>query len=178
MAEYINKTEFKTKVCKFYCLWKEQTDGITILFLGSGKRHFLEIIKKIENKCCAPEKVLIRSKKSPEIEDKITEYLDGKIKELNLKAEFLTGTPFQRKIWTATTSIPYGKTASYKEVAEIAGYKKAWRAAGTALNKNPVLLIIPCHRIIKSDGSYGSFDEVEKLNLKKFLINLEKSHRT
>ncbi|MDD3818489.1 MAG: methylated-DNA--[protein]-cysteine S-methyltransferase [Actinomycetota bacterium] len=177
MAEYINKTEFKTKVCKFYCLWKEQTDGIIILFLGNEKRYFKEFIRKIEDKYREKEKFLTRSKKSGEIEEKVTGYLDGKVKDLNLKAEFLTGTPFQRKIWVATTSIPYGKTASYKEVTEIAGYKKAWRAAGTALNKNPVLLIIPCHRIIKSDGSYGSFDEAEKLNLKKYLINLEKNYR-
>jgi O-6-methylguanine DNA methyltransferase len=177
MAEHIYKTEFKTKVCKFYCLWKERTDGITILFLGSGKRHFQEIIGKIENRYCAPEKILIRSKKSREIEDNITEYLDGKIKELNLKAEFLTGTPFQKKIWAATARIPYGKTASYREVAEIAGFKGAWRAAGTALNKNPVLLAVPCHRVIKSDGNFGSFKGAEKLKLKKFLINLEKSHR-
>jgi O-6-methylguanine DNA methyltransferase len=177
MAEYIYKTEFKTKVCKFYCLWKEETDGITILFLGSGKRYFQEIIKKIENKYCAPEKILIRNKKSRDIEERVAGYLDGKIKELDLKAEFLTGTPFQKKIWAATARIPYGKTASYREVAEIAGFKRAWRAAGTALNKNPVLLAVPCHRVIKSDGNSGSFKGEEKLKLKKFLINLEKSHR-
>jgi O-6-methylguanine DNA methyltransferase len=177
MAEYIYKTEFKTKVCKFYCLWKEGIDGITILFLGSEKKYFQEIIKKIENKYCAPEKILIRSKKSKDIEERLAGYLDGKIKELNLKAEFLTGTPFQKKIWAATARIPYGKTASYREVAEIAGFKRAWRAAGTALNKNPVLLAVPCHRVIKSDGNSGSFKGEEKLKLKKFLINLEKSHR-
>ena len=177
MSEYINKTEFETKICKFYCLWKEQADGITILFLGNEKKYFQEFIRKVEDIYCSKEKILIRSKESREIEERVTGYLDGKIRELNFKIEFLTGTRFQKKIWAATASIPYGKTASYKEVAEIAGFKDAWRAAGTALSKNPVLLAVPCHRVIKSNDKFGEFKEAEKLKLKKFLINLEKSHR-
>lgn len=175
MAGYINKTEFKTKIGKLYCLWEEQADGITILFLGRGKKYFQEIIKKIENKYCTPGKISIRDKKSGDIEDKITGYLDGRIKDLNFKTTLLTGTPFQKKIWAATTRIPYGRTASYKEVAELAGFKRAWRATGSALNKNPVLLIVPCHRVIKSNGGFGEFGGGEKLKVKKFLIDLEKN---
>jgi O-6-methylguanine DNA methyltransferase len=67
--------------------------------------------------------------------------------------------------------IPYGKVASYKELAESAGYPNAWRAAGTAISKNPVMIVVPCHRIIKSDGSIGLYGGGEKV--KEFLLDLE-----
>ncbi|GAG73838.1 unnamed protein product, partial [marine sediment metagenome] len=69
-------------------------------------------------------------------------------------------------------SIPYGKTVSYRKLASLAGYRKAWRAAGSALKKNPVILIVPCHRVIRSDGNPGEFGGGKKV--KKFLLSLEK----
>ncbi len=174
MIKCIYKTEFKTKIGKLYCLWELQADGITVVFLRSGTKYFKENMKERENKYNTPEKISIKSNESGNIEEKITGYLDGRIKKLKFKTAFLKGTPFQKKIWAATTSIPYGKTASYKEVAGLAGFKKAWRAAGSALNKNPMLLIVPCHRVIKSNGDFGEFGGGKKLEVKKFLINLEK----
>jgi len=175
MGRYINKTEFKTKIGKFYCLWEERVDGITILFLGTGRKYFEEIIKRIEDKHSTSEKISFRNKKSRSIENKITGYLGGRIKNFNFKFDFLTGTLFQKKIWSVTATVPYGRTVSYKEVAELAGFRGAWRAAGSALNKNPILLIIPCHRVIKSNGDFGRFGGGKKLEVKKFLINLEKN---
>ena len=174
MIKCIYKTEFKTKIGKLYCLWEKRAGGIAVLFLGSGKKYFKENIKEIEDKYNTPEKISIKSNESGDIEEKITGYLDGRIKKLKLQIAFLKGTPFQKKIWAATTSIPYGKTASYKEVAVLAGFKRAWRAAGSALNKNPILLVVPCHRVIKSNGDFGKFGGGEKLEVKKFLINMEK----
>ena len=176
MIRYINKTKFKTKIGEFYCLWEKGVDGITVLFLGSGRKDFHEIIKRMDNKHSTSDKISIRSKEFRDIEDKITGYLNGRVKNLNFKIDFLTGTLFQKKIWTVTASIPYGKTVSYKEVAGLAGFKKAWRAAGSALNKNPILLIVPCHRVIKSNGDFGKFGGGEKLKVKKFLISLEKKN--
>lgn len=175
MPECIYKTEFQTKIGRLYCLWGKRDGEVIILFLGTGKKYFLQTIKKIEDNCNDSKKPLIKSRKSRSIEEEITGYLDGRIKKINLKFDFLIGTAFQRKIWIAAASIPRGKTAGYKEVAELAGFKKAWRAAGTALKKNPILLIIPCHRVIKSNGDFGEFGGGNKLEGKKFLIELERS---
>ena len=66
-------------------------------------------------------------------------------------------TEFQKKVYDFVRTIPKGKTATYKEVAVAIGHPKAYRAVGNALNKNPFAPIVPCHRVIKSDGSIGGF---------------------
>lgn len=175
MIRYVNKTEFMTKIGVLYCLWEDRADGITVLFLGCKKEAFQKYIGKIEDNYRDSDNFSFINKESKDIENKIDEYLDGKIRSLDFKVEFLAGTQFQKKVWAAAASIPYGRTVSYKKVAELAGYRKAWRAAGSALNKTPVLLIVPCHRVIKSNGDFGRFGGGEKLEVKKFLINLEKS---
>jgi O-6-methylguanine DNA methyltransferase len=177
MPECIYRTEFQTKIGRLYCLWEKRDGEVIVLFLGTGKEYFIQVIKKIEDNRNTLEKTLIKSRKSRDIEEKITGYLDGRIKNINFKFDFLIGTAFQKKIWTAAASIPCGKTAGYKEVAELAGFKKAWRAAGTALKKNPILLIIPCHRVIKSNGDFGEFGGGDRLEGKKFLIELERSQQ-
>ena len=67
------------------------------------------------------------------------------------------GTDFQKSVWQALLKIPYGKTSSYKDVAKTIGRPRASQAVGTAIGKNPILIIIPCHRVIKADGSLGGF---------------------
>ncbi len=77
------------------------------------------------------------------------------------------GTVFQKKVWNALCNIPYGETRSYKQVAEAVGNNKASRAVGMANNKNPIMIVIPCHRVIGSNGSLvgyaGGLDIKEKL---------------
>lgn len=80
-------------------------------------------------------------------------------------------TPFQCEVWEATRLIPYGETRSYAWVAEQMGKPKAVRAVGQALGKNPLPIIIPCHRVITSDGKLGGFSE--GLEMKRFLLHLE-----
>jgi len=67
------------------------------------------------------------------------------------------GTPFQMNVWKAMMSIPFGKTKSYKEVAKAIGSPNAVRAVGSACGKNPIGMLIPCHRVLASDGSLGGF---------------------
>lgn len=83
-------------------------------------------------------------------------YFSGKLLEVNFPVKQLT-TPFQKKVYQATTSIPFGSTLSYKEVAEKTGIPKAFRAVGTALGKNNLLILMPCHRVINTDGGMGGF---------------------
>lgn len=83
------------------------------------------------------------------------------------------GTEFSRKIWRALTEIPYGETRSYSRLAAMAGSPKACRAAGNACGKNPLLIIVPCHRVISADGTIGGFSE--DMNIKKYLLDFEKN---
>ena len=85
-----------------------------------------------------------------------------------------SGTPFQQRVWNALCQIPYGKTRTYGEVAKMAGNPKASRAVGMANHRNPILILIPCHRVI---GSYGSLTGYAAgLETKKYLLQLEKEH--
>jgi len=101
----------------------------------------------------------------------LKEYFAGQRKEFSLKIEFLTGTDFQKKIWKELSSISFGKTSTYKDIARKVQHEKAIRAAGTAIGKNPVPIIIPCHRIINSNGKPGGFSL--GLEKKKYLLELE-----
>lgn len=88
--------------------------------------------------------------------EQLREYFDGERIDLELPLK-MYGTEFQKKIWNAMREIPYGYTASYRDIAAMAGNIKAVRAAGTAISKNKLLIAIPCHRIIRSDGSIGGY---------------------
>lgn len=90
--------------------------------------------------------------------DQLLEYFEGKRKTFD-KLDLLDpkGTDFQKSVWQALLKIPYGKTSSYKEIAKNIDNPRATQAVGTAIGKNPFLIIIPCHRVIKADGSLGGF---------------------
>ncbi|MEW6741024.1 MAG: methylated-DNA--[protein]-cysteine S-methyltransferase [Nitrospirota bacterium] len=84
-------------------------------------------------------------------------YFNGHLNKFNQKIKFVTGTDFEHKVWLALKEIPYGETRSYKWISEKVGRPKAVRAVGQALKKNPMPIILPCHRVIASDGSIGGF---------------------
>ena len=98
-------------------------------------------------------------------------YLAGKLKEFSLPLA-PRGTDFQRKVWDALRRIPYGETASYKDIAEAVGKPRAFRAVGMANNRNPIPIIIPCHRVIGSDGSLVGYGG--GLDMKRRLLDLER----
>lgn len=101
----------------------------------------------------------------------LEEYLSGKRKifDLHLAPE---GTEFQQKVWRALQKIPYGKTCSYKEVAQNIGNAKACRAVGMANNKNPIPIFIPCHRVIGANGNLVGY--AGGLSMKEKLLKIEK----
>lgn len=100
-------------------------------------------------------------------------YLDGRLQvfSLPLKPE---GTPFLKRVWEKLLEIPYGKTASYKDIAIASGNPKATRAVGMANAKNPISIIIPCHRVIGSNGKLVGFGG--GLEMKSWLLELEAQH--
>lgn len=84
-------------------------------------------------------------------------YYEGDIAALDSIPRTQPGSDFQKKVWQAISSIPYGQTVSYKELALISGNPAAIRAAGTICGLNRLILLIPCHRILKSDGGIGNY---------------------
>ena len=91
-----------------------------------------------------------------EAKRQLMEYFDGSRKEFDLPVDPI-GTEFQKRVWKALCEIPYGETISYRQLAESIGSPKAFRAVGQANKKNPVSIIIPCHRVVASDGSPGGY---------------------
>ena len=103
--------------------------------------------------------------------DQIAEYLEGKRREFDLPLD-LRGTEFQRKVWAAVAGIPYGQTRTYAEVARLIGKPQAVRAAGAANGANPLPLVVPCHRVLGSDGSLTGYGG--GLDVKRKLLEMEK----
>jgi methylated-DNA-[protein]-cysteine S-methyltransferase len=99
-------------------------------------------------------------------------YFKGELKEFDLPLA-PEGTTFQQKVWRALRNIPYGELVSYKSIAKTIGNPKAVRAVGAANGKNPLPIIVPCHRVIGSDGSLTGFGG--GLQTKQQLIDLERS---
>ncbi|MDR1983890.1 MAG: methylated-DNA--[protein]-cysteine S-methyltransferase [Prevotellaceae bacterium] len=102
----------------------------------------------------------------------LKEYFDGKRKTFDFPIK-PQGTEFQKQVWAALQNIPYGELCSYKQIAEKIGNPKAVRAVGMANNKNPLPVVVPCHRVIGSNGKLTGY--AYGLDMKEYLINLEKN---
>ena len=101
-------------------------------------------------------------------------FFAGKLKNFSLNM-YLDVTPFQKKVLTALQQIPYGETASYGEVAEKIGNPSASRAVGQANARNPIPIVIPCHRVVGSNGTLTGFGG--GIEVKQALLDLEQRHR-
>lgn len=97
-------------------------------------------------------------------------YFDGKLLKFNLPLD-LVGTSFQQKVWEELCLIPYGETYSYKDLANKIGGSKYSRSVGNANSKNPIPLIVPCHRVIKNNGELGGYSG--GIEIKKWFLDFE-----
>jgi len=126
-----------------------------------AKRHFLKSEMIRDDEQIAP---VVRQ---------LQEYFNGERLGFDLPLH-LQGTSFQKRVWEALMQIPHGETRTYKEIAQSIGAEKAVRAVGNANNKNPLPIIIPCHRVIGSNGSLvGYGGGVDK---KQYLLEIEKTY--
>ena len=141
---------YNTKIGKIYI----SADENSILSISLNKPDFYQ------------KETLLIKKAFQELD----EYFSGKRKTFDLPLK-LNGTEFQKKIWQELIKIPYGKTISYKELARKSGNEKACRAAGMANNKNKIMIVIPCHRVIGSNGDLTGY--AFGLNVKKQLLDME-----
>ena len=114
-----------------------------------------------------------KSNKLVKLKKQITEYIHGKTKKIPTNLE-LKGTILQKKIWHELTKIPYGSTKSYGEIAK--KIKTSPRYVGNVCGQNKHLIVIPCHRVIRSDGNLGGFSSRGGIKLKKKLLLLEKNN--
>ena len=149
----------------YFC--KYQFENIS-LYLVATETHLINI------QFTQPQKALLQTTELLSMATiQLDEYFQGKRTTFSLPFK-LIGTPFQLTVWKELQNIPYGKTTSYKEIAQKINKPKAYRAVGMANNKNPLPIIIPCHRVIGSNGKLIGY--AGGLNLKNYLLELEKSH--
>jgi O-6-methylguanine DNA methyltransferase len=142
--------------------------GVCMVDFLKSERTFLERLKER-----FPGEIIRDDRRNREVLSQLKKYLNGELKRFDCSLD-LRGTPFQRKVWRALAEIPYGQTRSYKEIAEAIGHPKAFRAVGSANGSNSVPLILPCHRVIESNGGLGGFGH--GLKAKNQLLDFEKAH--
>ena len=146
---------------------KYQFENIS-LYLVATETHLINI------QFTQPQKALLQTTELLSMATiQLDEYIQGKRTTFSLPFK-LTGTPFQLAVWKELQNIPYGQTTSYKEIAQKINKPKAYRAVGMANNKNPLPIIIPCHRVIGSNGKLIGY--AGGLKLKNYLLELEKSN--
>ncbi len=146
------------------------TNGrISRLVLPSENRF--EAFRKITE---GANKILVESEHDfALISEKIIAYFEGEVVDFECDLDLSVGNDFDRSVWNATSEIGYGDVRSYAWVAKKIGNPKAYRAVGRALAKNPVPLIIPCHRVIRTNGLLGGFRY--GVSMKAKLLELERA---
>ncbi|MFE4709605.1 methylated-DNA--[protein]-cysteine S-methyltransferase [Paenibacillus sp. NPDC056722] len=140
-----------------------------LCYIGSQGKPFSETSTWAERRFPGSSLVEDEARLQPCLAE-LKEYLDGERQDLISPAD-LIGTPFQLEVWRALREIPYGSTWSYSDIAERIGRPSAVRAVGTAIGANPVLITVPCHRVIGKNGSLTGFRG--GLEMKKRLLELE-----
>lgn len=138
----------------------EENGAITNIYLCSEERPDLTLEKETE--------LLAKAAKQ------LNEYFTGSRKSFDLPLA-PQGTTFQQKVWNALKAIPYGETRSYGEIAKSIQQPKAARAVGMANNRNPIALVIPCHRVIGANGKLVGY--AGGLEVKEKLLNIEKTYK-
>jgi O-6-methylguanine DNA methyltransferase len=104
--------------------------------------------------------------------DQLDEYFAGQRREFSIPLD-LRGTDFQLQCWRALLDIPYGETRSYRDLAQVIGHPNAFRAVGMSNNRNPIAIVVPCHRVIAADGSLCGYGG--GLDIKRKLLDLERA---
>ena len=169
-------TSFPTSIGRIYLAATEK--GICKVSLGYKNEK--EFVKELKTQNLVPASFKQGSKRTSivrnnmyfkAVKNEILTYLSGTPVSFKKDAVILDGTDFQKKVWRALSHIPYGKVLTYKQVAEKIGAPNAFRAVGGACGANELPIIIPCHRVVASNGGLGGFSN--GLKLKRFLLRLE-----
>ncbi len=156
----------------FYCTYNT-CSPIGILKLVVEANNLIAILWNNQEMGCYQSAIKVKPEENTillKTTQQLTDYFSGK--KINFKLPLIThGTDFQKKVWLALLTIPYGKTASYLDIAKAIHNAKAVRAVGTAIGHNPLSIVIPCHRVIGTNGKLTGF--TGGLDKKEFLLKLE-----
>lgn len=150
------KYAFRYSTCAGDVVIVEDGNSVTAIFFGSD---------------IPPDSVYSETPLLKKACSQILEYLRGDRLEFSLPIK-LEGTDFQRSVWNALLSIPYGETKSYSEIASAVGNPSSQRAVGSACSRNPILLVVPCHRVVSASGATSGY--AAGVALKEKLLELEK----
>lgn len=153
--------------------YKTMKSPVGELKLVASEKGLAAILWENESLKRVPLNYLKEDKNNPillETEKQLNDYFSGTLKHFSLQLD-VTGTPFQQKVWNALSTIPFGETRSYAQIAGQIGNPKAVRAVGAANGKNPVSIVVPCHRVIGSNGTLTGF--AGGLEIKAFLLGIE-----
>ncbi|MGL4388205.1 MAG: methylated-DNA--[protein]-cysteine S-methyltransferase [Brevinema sp.] len=150
---------------KYYFSYFESPFGLFLLEADQDFLYRLSFVN-IKTKKESPNSILAETKKQ------LNEYFFKHRTIFDLPLRY-NGTIFQQKVWGSLRNIPYGEIRSYKDIAENISSPKAYRAVGSANNKNPIPIIIPCHRVITSSGDFCGYNG--GMDKKKWLLNHEQS---
>lgn len=144
-----------------------------LCYVGSPGQSYQELENWIQKHF--PQAILLENEEAlhPYLSE-LYEYFEGARQTFSLPID-VSGTPFQQAIWEAMTLIPYGKTYSYSDIARIIQRPTAVRAVGAAIGANPVLITVPCHRVIGKNGAITGYRGGTEM--KQFLLQLEAQHR-
>lgn len=149
----------------------ETTMGRFLIAEDSQGITDISLIRGDDNYTLSGEYTITETELIKEAAKQLKEYLQGTRRDFTIGLN-PQGTPFQQKVWEALRRIPYGETRSYKQIAEEIGNGKASRAVGMANHHNPIMCVIPCHRVIGTNGSMVGY--AGGLEIKKQLLELEK----
>ncbi|MFB1082736.1 methylated-DNA--[protein]-cysteine S-methyltransferase [Jeotgalibacillus sp. JSM ZJ347] len=140
-----------------------------VCYIGGPKEGYAALEKWVGKQY--PDAVLIESaEEMAPFVNEFEAYFTGEKKAFDMPID-PKGTPFQQKVWEALLEIPYGETRTYADIAARVGRPKAFRAVGTAIGANPILVVVPCHRVIAKDGGLGGFSA--GLDVKRALHQVE-----
>lgn len=110
-----------------------------------------------------------------DINKQLDQYFKGSLTAFDLDIVFESGTDFQRSVWNQLLKIPFGKTKCYQEISELVGSPHAMRAVGQACKKNPIGIVVPCHRVIGKNNQLTGYSGKDYVHLKKKLLDMEKA---
>lgn len=142
-----------------------------LCYVGSPGQSFEEFSLAINKRFPSAELKEDREFLEPYLQE-LQDYFEGRSITFSMPVD-IKGTPFQEAIWKAMTEIPFGQTCSYSDIAEKIGKPAAVRAVGTAIGANPVLITVPCHRVIGKNGAITGYRG--GVEMKQYLLDLEKN---
>jgi len=181
----MKKKLHKTESCPIKLRWEEKVlphigkigvivsdKGVCAIYFGACPEKREAVVNHIKE--VVPEVSLSNGLSGySRVWEKLTAYTQGTCRKIDAPLAFLAGTPFERSVWKTLERIPYGRLVSYSWVARESRHAKAVRAVANAIGKNPLPVLLPCHRVIRKNGALGGFSS--GLEIKKTLLKIEKS---